>query len=229
MAELSRHAGRPRDAQRTAQDGSGPVVQFTSLRSSWSQPTLPCAVSPSRVAEPVRASELASRSVAETDSPSNSGPDLQAVQVQRARRLLHQPGDRPAEGAEVQLCDSARGTEVQARRAPHSLRGRAEKGAGDAHVVVVGRADVLHQVGGRAQNRQPGELAGIGILERSPFSVTARSEGSMRSGDCRLQPGSPQHKLAEHLCELPVLVGAPSGPVLSCGLSLSLPAPLPCP
>ena len=31
------------------------------------------------------------------------------VQVQRARRLLHQPGDRPAEGAEAQLCDSVRG------------------------------------------------------------------------------------------------------------------------
>ena len=34
-------------------------VQFTSLHSSWSQPTLPCAVSPSSVAEPVRASESA--------------------------------------------------------------------------------------------------------------------------------------------------------------------------
>ena len=41
--------------------------------------------------------------------------------------------------------------EVQARRAPDALRGRAEGGAGDAHVVVVGRADVHHQVGGRAQ------------------------------------------------------------------------------
>ena len=81
-----------------------------------------------------------------------AGPDLQAVQVQRARRLLHQPGDRPAEGAEVQLRGSARRRrEVQARRAPDTLRGRAEEGAGDAHVVVVGRADVHHQVGGRAQ------------------------------------------------------------------------------
>ena len=52
----------------------------------------------------------------------------------------------------MQLRDSARRhREVQARRAPHSLRGRAEEGAGDAHVVVVGRADVHHQVGGRAQ------------------------------------------------------------------------------
>ena len=47
-------------------------VQFTSLHSSWSQPTLPCAVSPSSVAEPVRASESASRSVTETDSPSKA-------------------------------------------------------------------------------------------------------------------------------------------------------------
>ena len=37
--------------------------------SSWSQP---CAVSPSSVAEPVRASESASRSVTETDSPSKA-------------------------------------------------------------------------------------------------------------------------------------------------------------
>ena len=52
----------------------------------------------------------------------------------------------------MQLRDSARRhREVQARRAPHALRGRAEEGAGDAHVVVVGRADVHHQVGGRAQ------------------------------------------------------------------------------
>ena len=80
------------------------------------------------------------------------GPDLHAVQVQRARRLLHQPGDRASEGSEVQLGDSARRhREVQARRAPDALRGRAEEGAGDAHVVVVGRADVHHQVGGRAQ------------------------------------------------------------------------------
>ena len=138
-------------AQETAPEASTPVVntsvQFTSLRSSWSQPTLPCAVSPSSVAEPVRASESASRSVTETDSPSKA---LHAVQVQRARRLLHQPGDRPAEGSEVQLRDSA--TE-KSRRAvlQDALRGRAEEGAGDAHVVVVGGADVHHQVGGRAQ------------------------------------------------------------------------------
>ena len=50
-------------AQETAPEASTPVVntsvQFTSLHSSWSQPTLPCAVSPSSVAEPVRASESA--------------------------------------------------------------------------------------------------------------------------------------------------------------------------
>ena len=63
-------------AQETAPEASTPVVntsvQFTSLHSSWSQPTLPCAVSPSSVAEPVRASESASRSVTETDSPSKA-------------------------------------------------------------------------------------------------------------------------------------------------------------
>ena len=52
----------------------------------------------------------------------------------------------------MQLRNSARRRrEVQARRAPDALRGRAEEGAGDSHVVVVGRADVHHQVGGRAQ------------------------------------------------------------------------------
>ena len=58
-------------AQETAPEASTPVVntsvQFTSLHSSWSQPTLPCAVSPSSVAEPV-----SSRSVTETDSPSKA-------------------------------------------------------------------------------------------------------------------------------------------------------------
>ena len=47
-------------AQEMAPEASTPVVntsvQFTSLHSSWSQPTSPCAVSPSSVAEPVRAS-----------------------------------------------------------------------------------------------------------------------------------------------------------------------------
>ena len=58
-------------------------VQFTSLH-SWSQPTLPCAVSPSSVAEPVRASESASKSVTKTDSLEGAGPALHAVQVGRA-------------------------------------------------------------------------------------------------------------------------------------------------
>ena len=63
-------------AQEMVPDASTPVVntsvQFTSLHSSWSQPTLPCAVSPSSVAELVRASKSASRSVTETDSPSKA-------------------------------------------------------------------------------------------------------------------------------------------------------------
>ena len=58
--------------------------------------------------------------------------------------------------SEVQLRDSAR--RHQEVQAPDALRGRAEEGAGDAHVVVVGRADVHHQVGARAQPvRQPKE------------------------------------------------------------------------
>ena len=62
-------------AQETAPKASTPVVntsvQFTLLHSSWSQLTLSCAVSPSSVAEPVRASESA-RSVTETDSSSKA-------------------------------------------------------------------------------------------------------------------------------------------------------------
>ena len=89
-------------AQDMAPEASTPVantsVQFTSLHSSWSQPTLPCAVS--------HGDQL---------SLEGAGPDLQAVQVQRARRLLHQPGDRASEGSEAQLCDSARRTEKSRR------------------------------------------------------------------------------------------------------------------
>ena len=106
-------------AQETVPEASTPVVntsvQFTSLHSSWSQPTLPCAVSPSSVAEPVRASESQQVRYRDRLSLEGAGPDLRGVQVQRARRLLHQPGDGAAEGSEVQLRDSARRhREVQA-------------------------------------------------------------------------------------------------------------------
>ena len=144
-------------AQETAPEASTPVVntsvQFTSLHSSWSQPTLPCAVSPSSVAEPVRASESANRSVTETDSPSKA--EALICMLYRSSvpaDCCTSPGIDPPKAPKVQLRDSARRhREVQARRAPDALRGRAEEGAGDAHVVVVGRADVHHQVGGRAQ------------------------------------------------------------------------------
>ena len=137
-------------AQETAPEASTPVVntsvQFTSLHSSWSQPTLPCAVSPSSVAEPVRASESASKSVTGTDSPSK------ALALICTLYRSSVPADCCTSPKNGQLRDSARRhREVQARRAPDALRGRAEEGAGDAHVVVVGRADVHHQVGGRAQ------------------------------------------------------------------------------
>ena len=61
------------------------------------------------------------------------------------------PGIDPPKAPKCSFAIPPRGRqEVQARRAPDALRGRAEEGAGDAHVVVVGRADVHHQVGGRA-------------------------------------------------------------------------------
>ena len=139
-------------AQETAPEASTPVVntsvQFTSLHSSWSQPTLPCAVSPSSVAEPVRASESASRSVTETDSPSKA---LALICVLYRSSVpadcCTSPGIDPPKAPKCSF--AIRRREVQARRAPDALRGRAEEGAG---VVVVGRADVHHQVGGRAQS-----------------------------------------------------------------------------
>ena len=140
-------------AQETAPEASTPVVntsvQFTSLHSSWSQPTLPCAVSPSRVAEPVRASESASRSVTETESPSKALALIcMLYRSSVPADCCTRPGIDPPKAPK---CSFAIPPGVQARRAPDSLRGRAEEGAGDAHVVVVGRADVQHQVGGRAQ------------------------------------------------------------------------------
>ena len=131
-------------AQETAPEASMPVVntsvQFTLLHSSWSVAAhVALRGEPVQCGQARQASESASRSVTETDSLEGAGPDLHAVQVQRARRLLHQPGNGPAEGSEVQLRNSAqRRQEVQARCAPDALRGRAEEGAGDAYVIVVG-------------------------------------------------------------------------------------------
>ena len=87
-------------AQETAPEASTPVVntsvQFMSLHSSWSQPTLPCAVSPSNGR--AREGQRVRQQVRYRDrlSLEGAGPDLHAVQVQRARRLLHQPGDGAA-------------------------------------------------------------------------------------------------------------------------------------
>ena len=133
-------------AQETAPEASTPVVntsvQFTSLHSSWSQPTLPCAVSPSRVAEPVRASESASRSVTETESPSKLALICTLYRSSVPADCCTRPGIDPPKAPRFRPA---------APRSPGApcLR-RAEEGAGDAHEVV-GRADVQHQVGGRAQ------------------------------------------------------------------------------
>ena len=90
------------------------------------------------------------------------------------------PGIDPPKAPEVQLRDSAqRHREVQARRAPDALRGCAEEGAGDAHVVVVGRADVHHQVGGRAQPVPAAE--GVASPRRQRVGARRRRSGSWRS------------------------------------------------
>ena len=61
---------------------------------------------------------------------------------------------RPGPDAAAKQCRVAKKCKKCPRRRLRSadaLQRRAEEGAGDAHVVVVGRADVHHQVGGRAQ------------------------------------------------------------------------------
>ena len=137
-------------AEETAPKASTPVVntsvQFTSLR-SWSQPTLPCAVSPSSVAEPVRASESASRSVTE-------------------------PGDRPAEGFEVQLRDFGR-ADVH-----HQLRGRAQPVPATEGVASPRRQRVgAHDV--------PGEGAqghGVALQLEASHSEAGQGHGALAVG-----------------------------------------------
>ena len=180
-------------AQETAPEASTPVVntsvQFTSLHSSWSQPVALCGgpVQSGRAREGQRVGQQVR----------GRGLDLHAAQVQRARRLLHQPGDR--QRLRVQLCDSAlRHQEVQASRAPDSLRGR------DAHVVVVGRADVHYQVGGRAQpvpaaerarcsRRRRSDRGHVGALPRAPPSrnlFSSRAEAVVSASTSVVLPAS---------------------------------------
>ena len=62
------------------------------------------------------------------------------------------PGIDPLKAPKCSFAIPPGGTEKTSRAVPDALQGRAEEGAGDAHVVVVGRTDVHHhyQVG-RAQ------------------------------------------------------------------------------
>ena len=157
-------------------------VQFTSLHSSWSQPTLPCAVSPSSVAEPVRASESASRSVAETDSPSkalalicvlyrSSVPadcctSPEAVNVHRSCRVVGQ-ARRLEVRTKVQLRNSVwRHGEVHLGRVSGGLV--AHEAAVQRVVDVVGLGHVHHEVGGRA---------GSGRRRAALVAVHAHSRG----------------------------------------------------
>ena len=125
-------------AQETAPKASTPVVntsvQFTLLHSSWSQPTLPC-VSPSSVAKPVSPPAGPSR----RPTLEGRGPDPCCT------------GIEPPKAPKCSFVTPPGGTEKSRRAVLRHPRGRAEEGAGDAHIVVVGRADVHHQVGGRAQ------------------------------------------------------------------------------
>ena len=72
---------------------------------------------------------------------------------------------------------------------------RAEEGAGDAHVVVVGGADVHHQVGGRAQPVPAAE--GVASPRRQrvgakgvALQLEASHREAGRSSGCWSAPGS---------------------------------------
>ena len=78
-----------------------------------------------------------SRSVTETDSLLKAVADCCSPEID------------PPKAPKCFATTTRRRREV--RTVLQTPRGRAEEGAGDAHVVVVGRADVHHQVGGRAQ------------------------------------------------------------------------------
>ena len=128
----------------------------------------------SSVAEPVRASESASRSVTETDSPSKA---LALI------CMLHR-SSVPADccTSPGQLRDSARHREG----APCSRR------PGDA---VVSRADVHHQVGGRAQPVPAAE--GVASPRRQCVGAhDVPGEGAQGHG-VALQLEPPTAKLAE--------------------------------
>ena len=105
-------------AQETAPEASTPVVntsvQSTSLHSSWSQPTLPCAVSPSRVAEPVRASKSASRSVTETEFFFSKALALICM-LRRSSVPCASPGIEPPKAPKCSFATPPGGTEKSRR------------------------------------------------------------------------------------------------------------------
>ena len=83
-------------------------VQSRLSQSSGPAEAAPAMVSVAPVSAPVAAKLVAVAAPEAVNVPvdtsptlEGAGPDLHAVQVQRARRLLHQPGDRAAEGCEV--------------------------------------------------------------------------------------------------------------------------------
>ena len=103
-------------------------------------------------------------------------PNSAALQksVKSARRLLHID---PAKAPKCSFATPPGGAEKSRRAAPDTLRGRAEEGAGDTHVVVVGRADVHHQVGGCAQPVPAAE----GVASPRHQGARQRRSGSWRS------------------------------------------------
>ena len=123
------------------------------------------------MAEPVRASKSASRSVTETDSPSKAvalicctGPACPPTAAPARRSTRRRRRSASARGRR----------EAQARSAPDSLGGSAEEGAGDAHVVVVTYITKLEAVPSRCRQRKE-QRQGVGAHD-------VRGEGAQGHG-----------------------------------------------
>ena len=125
-------AGLPNTAP--VDDSAAPGAVYV-VTQRWSQPTLPCAVSPSK---PVRASESASRSARRQ---TGAGSDLHAVQVQRPANCCTSLGIDPPKAPKCSFAIPPGGTKKSTAPLQTPCKGVPRR-------CRCGRADVHHQVGG---------------------------------------------------------------------------------
>ena len=164
-------------------------VQFTSLHSSWSQPTLPCAVSPSSVAEPARASESASRSVTKTDSPSKALALIcMLYRSSVPADCCTSPGIDPPKAPKCSFAIPPGGTE-KSRRGTSAEQERPDGGPG--HQARRAGAD-----GGRQElcgHDRPGQR----VRRAGPGAARSRAPDEAARGPQRHCRGGPGHPDAE--------------------------------